>query len=259
MNLPTPLLPPHWTPCSGRSARRWCRCRWLPAGTGIPIRSVALLDADDLAAAEPGARVADLCVLAGVSADAAIDWLARSQSAQHQSAQTIGQHQSVQHQSTQHQSALPVALVTKDASADLCRSAEAAGVAVGTLHAQAGPSWCCRRCAACWTVPRRGNRPTRRQVSAFAEESDLYGLAQRVAALTGGLVSIEDDQSRLLAYSATDGAADELRMLSILGREGPADTCDGCASSGCSTGCGRARAWWRCRPMRTSAGIVGWW
>ena len=57
----------------------------------------------------------------------------------------------------------------------------------------------------------------------LAGENDLYGLAQTVAALTGGLVSIEDDRSRLLAYSATDGAADELRMLSILGRAGPAD------------------------------------
>ena len=57
----------------------------------------------------------------------------------------------------------------------------------------------------------------------LVEESDLYGLAQRVATITGGLVSIEDDQSHLLAYSATDGAADELRMLSILGREGPVE------------------------------------
>ena len=37
-------------------------------------------------------------------------------------------------------------------------------------------------------------------------------------------MSIEDDQARLLAYSATHGgAADELRMLSILGREGPVE------------------------------------
>ncbi|HEU4546266.1 MAG TPA: helix-turn-helix domain-containing protein, partial [Microlunatus sp.] len=57
----------------------------------------------------------------------------------------------------------------------------------------------------------------------LAGENDLYGLAQTVAALTGGLVSIEDERSQLLAYSATDGAADELRMLSILGRAGPAD------------------------------------
>ena len=57
----------------------------------------------------------------------------------------------------------------------------------------------------------------------MAGENDLYGLAQTVAALTGGLVSIEDERSQLLAYSATDGAADELRMLSILGRAGPAD------------------------------------
>jgi DNA-binding PucR family transcriptional regulator len=37
------------------------------------------------------------------------------------------------------------------------------------------------------------------------------------------MVSIEDDRAHVLAYSASDDAADELRRLSILGREGPAD------------------------------------
>jgi DNA-binding PucR family transcriptional regulator len=53
---------------------------------------------------------------------------------------------------------------------------------------------------------------------------DLFALAQTVAVLTGGIVSIEDTASRVLAYSRTDGdTPDELRRLSILGRQGPPD------------------------------------
>ena len=51
--------------------------------------------------------------------------------------------------------------------------------------------------------------------------TDLYGIAATLATLTRGMVSIEDDRSRVLAYSASDDTADELRRLSILGREGP--------------------------------------
>lgn len=50
---------------------------------------------------------------------------------------------------------------------------------------------------------------------------DLFGFAQTVATLTGGLVTIEDTASRVLAYSRAGEAADELRRLSILGRQGP--------------------------------------
>jgi DNA-binding PucR family transcriptional regulator len=55
---------------------------------------------------------------------------------------------------------------------------------------------------------------------------DLYSLAQTVALLTRGVVSIEDTASRVLAYSRSDADAaqvDELRRLSILGRQGPAE------------------------------------
>lgn len=51
--------------------------------------------------------------------------------------------------------------------------------------------------------------------------SDLFSLAQTIAALTGGLVSIEDSASRVLAYSRSSDEVDELRRLSILGRQGP--------------------------------------
>ncbi|MBW0116444.1 PucR family transcriptional regulator [Pseudonocardia abyssalis] len=56
------------------------------------------------------------------------------------------------------------------------------------------------------------------------DAGDLYSLAQTVGLLTGGLVSIEDTASRVLAYSRSDATApDELRRLSILGWQGPAD------------------------------------
>ncbi|GAB3480133.1 PucR family transcriptional regulator [Amycolatopsis cihanbeyliensis] len=50
---------------------------------------------------------------------------------------------------------------------------------------------------------------------------DLFSLAQTVAVLTGGSVSIEDAGNRVLAYSRSDDEVDELRRLSILGWEGP--------------------------------------
>ncbi|MFP3986507.1 helix-turn-helix domain-containing protein [Streptomyces sp. E11-3] len=55
------------------------------------------------------------------------------------------------------------------------------------------------------------------------QPADLFALAQTVAALTGGIVSIEDSSNRVLAYSRSDDEVDELRRLSILGWQGPAD------------------------------------
>ena len=92
----------------------------------------------------------------------------------------------------------------------------------------------------------------------LAGENDLYGLAQTVAALTGGLVSIEDERSQLLAYSATDGAADELRMLSILGRAGPADYLRRLRERGVFDRLRADAMPWRCPPTISSVGAGGW-
>ncbi|MEU2039969.1 PucR family transcriptional regulator [Nocardia niwae] len=54
-----------------------------------------------------------------------------------------------------------------------------------------------------------------------AAETDLFALAQMIADNAGGMVTIEDPVSHVLAYSASDENADELRVRSILGREGP--------------------------------------
>ncbi|WP_232246380.1 PucR family transcriptional regulator [Kitasatospora mediocidica] len=52
---------------------------------------------------------------------------------------------------------------------------------------------------------------------------DLFSLAQTTAVLTGGIVSIEDTSSRVLAYSRSSDSdeVDDLRRLSILGWQGP--------------------------------------
>jgi hypothetical protein len=50
---------------------------------------------------------------------------------------------------------------------------------------------------------------------------DLFALAEATALVTGGIVSIEDAGNRVLAYSRSDDAVDELRRLSILGWQGP--------------------------------------
>ncbi|MFC4333523.1 PucR family transcriptional regulator [Streptomyces andamanensis] len=50
---------------------------------------------------------------------------------------------------------------------------------------------------------------------------DLAGLANTVADLVGGAITIEDPRSRVLAYSRLEHAADPLRLLTILGQEVP--------------------------------------
>ncbi|WP_151769613.1 PucR family transcriptional regulator [Streptomyces abyssomicinicus] len=53
------------------------------------------------------------------------------------------------------------------------------------------------------------------------QQGDLYALAQTVATLTHGLVSIEDTAHRVVAYAGPGEEADELRRRSILGRTCP--------------------------------------
>ena len=171
-----------------------------PAGTQVMIGSVALLEDADLAAAGAGG---DLVVLIGVSAPEVQEWLARLASLDPRQR--------------------PRAVATKRLSTELRDAATRAGVALIAVHPQA------RTELVLTTIRSLVEGGAGQSVTGdgadgpLAGENDLYGLAQTVAALTGGLVSIEDERSQLLAYSATDGAADELRMLSILGRAGPAD------------------------------------
>ncbi|MCT2541525.1 helix-turn-helix domain-containing protein [Streptomyces atratus] len=61
---------------------------------------------------------------------------------------------------------------------------------------------------------------------------DLSGLANTVAALVGGAITIEDPQSRVLAYSRLDHEPDPMRRLTILGQEVPRWRVDELRASG---------------------------
>lgn len=50
---------------------------------------------------------------------------------------------------------------------------------------------------------------------------DLLSLVQTLATLTGGIISIEDTASRVMAYSRSDDQVDEVRRRSILGHACP--------------------------------------
>ncbi|HWD05461.1 MAG TPA: helix-turn-helix domain-containing protein [Amycolatopsis sp.] len=52
---------------------------------------------------------------------------------------------------------------------------------------------------------------------------DLFGLANAIASMVGGAVTIEDPQSRVLAYSSVDMRVDEARRQAILEQHVPAD------------------------------------
>lgn len=54
------------------------------------------------------------------------------------------------------------------------------------------------------------------------QHGDLFSLAQTVATLITGIVSVEDSANRVLAYSDSQEGADELRQQTILGRDCPA-------------------------------------
>lgn len=165
----------------------------------VRIGSAALLDTDDVRAGPAHSVRADLCLHAGVPAAQTIDWLRRI---------TAGE-------------GGPAVLLTKSAdSAELRYAARAAGIALVGVQASVRSETVL---AAVREVLDRADRePAPRPSGLFGADTDLYELANSVASLTRGLVSIEDERSRVLSYSASDESADELRMLSILGREGPA-------------------------------------
>ncbi len=170
-----------------------------PEGQEVAVRSVAFLDVDDPA---PDAAVSqplpEVYLQVGVGDADAQRWL-----------RELGRHCPPQYR--------PRVVFSKGAD-ELREAAHDAGVALVAVHPQA-------RWEMVHTLIERitghGGGP-RTVASTPALDTDLFGLAQSVAESTHGLVTIEDDQYRLLAYSADSSAsADAVRRLSVLGRQGP--------------------------------------
>ncbi|ORV91419.1 transcriptional regulator [Mycobacterium interjectum] len=164
-----------------------------PRGLDLAVGSAALIDSDDvrlgLAAA---AGSADVFFLLGVADDEARRWVDK-----------------------QARERVPVAIFAKEPSEHLVAAAVAAGSAVVAVEPRA--RWERLYQLVNHVLEHHGDRGDPVDDSG----TDLFGLAQSLADRIHGMVSIENAQSHVLAYSASNDEADELRRLSILGRAGP--------------------------------------
>jgi DNA-binding PucR family transcriptional regulator len=167
-----------------------------PRGLDLPVASAALIDSDDVRLGlGRGADSADVFFLLGVADQEAQHWL--------------------DNLATVPADRAAVAIFVKKPSDALVERAVAAGTAVVAVEPQAR-----------WErLYRLVNHVLEHHAAPddprYDSSTDLFGLAQSLADRIHGMVSIEDEQSHVLAYSASNDEADELRRLSILGRAGP--------------------------------------
>jgi DNA-binding PucR family transcriptional regulator len=167
-----------------------------PRGLDLPVASVALIDSDDVRLGMgPGADSADVFFLVGITDHEGQHWLDKL---------AIGPADRA-----------AVAIFAKNPSDALVERAVEAGTAVVAVEPQA--RWERLYRLVNHVLEHHGDRADPR----YDSGTDLFGLAQSLADRIHGMVSIEDERSHVLAYSASNDEADELRRLSILGRAGP--------------------------------------
>lgn len=172
-----------------------------PAGDEIVVSSVSLVDATDLAMET---EMRDVYLHVGVDEGEVVRWL--EETARRPSAQ---------------RARVVMSKLARE-SAAVQHAAHDAGVALVAVHPRARWEQVLPRVQHILERSRR-QRAAPEEPDLLAADTDLSGLAEIVAQDAGGMVSIEDPRSQVLAYSASDESADELRTLSILGREGPRD------------------------------------
>lgn len=164
-----------------------------PRGLDLPVGSAALIDSDDVRLGlATAAGSADAFFLLGVTDDEAVRWIdghARGRP--------------------------PVAVFVKEPPDALVARAVAVGAAVVAVEPRA--RWERLYQLVNRVFEHHGGHTDPTDDSG----TDLFGLAQSLADRIHGMVSVEDAQSHVLAYSASNNEADELRQLSILGRAGP--------------------------------------
>ena len=165
-----------------------------PRGLDLAVGSAALIDSDDVRLGlAPAAGSVDVFFLLGVTDAEAVRWI---------DGQARGQ--------------VPVAIFVKQPSDALVAKAVAVGSAVVAVEPRA--RW--ERLYQLVNHVFEHHQPTLDRGD-LDSGTDLFGLAQSLADRIHGMVSIENTESHVLAYSASNDEADELRRLSILGRAGP--------------------------------------
>jgi DNA-binding PucR family transcriptional regulator len=164
-----------------------------PRGLDLPVASAALIDSDDVRLGlAPSAGSADVFFLLGIPDADARNWVD----------QQIARRP-------------PTAIFIKEPSAAVVTRATSAGTAVVAVDPRA--RWERLYRLVNHVFEHHGDRESQ------DSGTDLFSLAQSIADRTHGMVSIEDAQSHVLAYSASNDEADDLRRLSILGRAGPSE------------------------------------
>ncbi|GAA2233633.1 MULTISPECIES: PucR family transcriptional regulator [Kitasatospora] len=163
-----------------------------PAGLDVPVRDVAILDPEDPATASPG----ELVLAIGARGRAALPAL--------RAAGRAGA------------AAVAVKLDAPGQADALREAATEAGVALLSVRRETRWEHLDSLARAIIAGPDAPETPEH-------NAGDLFSLAQTIAVLTGGIVSIEDTSSRVLAYSRSSDSdeVDDLRRLSILGWQGP--------------------------------------
>lgn len=165
-----------------------------PQGLDVPVRDVAILDPEDPPSAAPG----ELVLAIGARGRAALPAL--------RAAGRAGA------------AAVAVKLDSPGQADALREAATEAGVALLSVRRETRWEHLDSLARAVIAGPDAPDTP-----AAAEGGGDLFSLAQTVAVLTNGIVSIEDTSSRVLAYSRSSDSdeVDDLRRLSILGWQGP--------------------------------------
>ena len=162
-----------------------------PRGLDLPVASAALIDSDDVRLGLAAASVsADVFLLLGIGDDDVLGWLVQQAAPRS-----------------------PAAIFVKEPSDAVITRALRSGTAVVAVEPRA--RWERLYRLIDHVFEHHGDR------AGHDTGTDLFALAQSIADRTHGMVSIEDEDSHVLAYSPSNDEADELRRLSILGRAGP--------------------------------------
>lgn len=172
-----------------------------PDGLDVEIRSIALVESSDIDGTDSRGAISDIYLPVGVPESTLTQWLRKFEGRPARRR--------------------PKLLLVKNAreATTVLTAARNIGIAVAAVHPQASSGHVYSLVLRLLTQSMYRSRTVAGAVA--GGDSDLFALSETIAELTGGLVTIDDTALHVIAYSSAHEGEDELRQLSILGREWP--------------------------------------